>query len=139
LGPARRAFLSALLSLLRARTPSSWFGLREGFAFAVYGVDVLVAPGAEAQVVETGTVLVKNAVALVCGRAANQNAGPAADAVDHVVGAKQGLHLEKVAELFPKGDATLRVVHRQLDVRNPVGSNRHEGLLALKRRGETIR
>ena len=74
---------------------------------AVDRVDVLAAARAEAEVMEAGAILVEALRALLRRRAAHQDAGAAADAVDDVVALDQRLHLEEVAELLPEGEAAL--------------------------------
>ena len=92
---------------------------------AMDGVDVLAAARAEAEVMEPGPVLiVRNALA-VARRAADENAGAAADAVDDAVAFDQRRHLEKVAEPLPEGDAALRIVDGELNVGDAVDRDAH--------------
>src|SRR5437016_4627432 len=95
---------------------------------AVDGVDVLTATSAESEVVKAGAVLVEGPAARRV-RAAHQDAGAAADAVDGVLVADERLHADEVAELLPERDAAFGVVDRELDVSDAVELDRHRPLL----------
>src|SRR5439155_10404840 len=69
------------------------------------GVDVLAAPGAKAEVVQPGTLLVESAAVRVRRCAADEDTGAAADAVHDVVGSDERLHSDEPTELIPEGDA----------------------------------
>src|SRR5512143_1054072 len=77
---------------------------------------------------QAGAVLIEATAALLRRRAANQDAGAAADAVDDLVAPHQRLHVEEVAEPLPEGHAAGRVADGELDVGDAVDRNTHRCL-----------
>ena len=74
-------------------------------------VDVLGAARAKAQMVQAGGVLVEGRGSLIGGCTLNQDPGAAADTIDRVFVAQQGVHLQEMTQLFPKWKATPGVVY----------------------------
>src|SRR5262249_10651365 len=98
-------------------------------------IDIFAAARAQAQVVQPGRVLIETPAALLAGRAAHEDAGAAADAVDDVLALDQGLHGQEVTELLPERHALLRVCDGELDVGDTVDLDGHDGSFVADARG----
>ena len=110
---------------------------------AVSGFHSLVAGGTtskqltnetQGKAIAYGGMLTEGVVAVVCRGPAHEDARSTPDAVDDVVALDERLHLEEVAELLPERDAAIGIVHRQLDVCDPIDLDTHfRGSFVLRR------
>ena len=83
-------------------------------------VHVSAASRTKAQVVKTGGILIEGWT-IAAGRCPpNQDSGPASNAIDDVLAPDQRLHSQKMTEILPERNTALGVVHRKLNMRDPV-------------------
>jgi len=83
-------------------------------------VDVSALARSKTQMVKTGSVLIESGAILARRRSSNQNPCTAPDTVDNAFAPNQRLHPQEMAQILPERNAALRIVDRQLNVRDPV-------------------
>ena len=83
-------------------------------------VDIPSLARSKTQMVKTGSVLIESGAILARRRSSNQNPCTAPDAVDNAFAPNQRLHPQEMAQILPERNTALRIVDRQLNVRDPV-------------------